>query len=232
MTTHERLDRLHDALESQGADRLRLEIVRRARNFKRSWVEMAEALTRVRAAQVYLEWGYPDFETYCHTELMLTKGTVEKLTGSYAVVREHAPQVLDRDGLAQPIPNLDAVEYFAKALRGNEPANDDDDEPGPGDEVVRELREAVFDDPKPVAVLRKTFDPLFFPKPEGAERVENLEKTRGAVRRLEALLQAIEGVDEGRVKTLLPLLAELRAELDAVIPDAKAELGAAKRKAS
>ena len=105
-------------------------------------------------------------------------------------------------------------------------------EPGPGDEVVRELREAVFDDPKPVAVLRKTFDPLFFPKPEGAERVENLEKTRGAVRRLEALLQAIEGVDEGRVKTLLPLLAELRAELDAVIPDAKAELGAAKRKAS
>ena len=84
MTTHERLDRLHDALESQGADRLRLELVRRARNFKRSWVEMAEALTRVRAAQVYLEWGYPDFETYCHSELMLTKGTVDKLTGSYA----------------------------------------------------------------------------------------------------------------------------------------------------
>lgn len=230
MTTHERLDRLHDALESQGADRLRLELVRRARNFKRSWVEMAEALTRVRAAQVHLEWGYPDFESYCHQELMLTKGTVEKLTGSYAVVREHAPQVLDRDGLAQPIPTVDAVEYFAKALRGNEPANDD--RAPPNDAVVRELREAVFDDPKPVAVLRKTFDPLFFPKPDGFERVENLEKTRAAVRRLEGLLQAADGLDEGRLRALLPLLAELRAELDAVLPDAKAELGAAKRKAS
>ncbi len=230
MTTHERLDRLHDALESQGADRLRLELVRRARNFKRSWVEMAEALTRVRAAQIHLEWGYPDFESYCHQELMLTKGTVEKLTGSYAVVREHAPQVLDRDGLAQPIPSVDAVEYFAKALRGSEPANDDREPPD--DAVVRELREAVFDDPKPVAVLRKTFDPLFFPKPDGFERVENLEKTRAAVRRLEGLLQAADGLDEGRLRALLPLLAELRAELDAVLPDAKAELGAAKRKAS
>jgi hypothetical protein len=211
---------------------MRLELVRRARNFKRSWVEMAEALTKVRNAQVYLEWGYPDFETYCHSELMLTKSTVDKLTGSYAVVREHAPQVLDRDGLAQPIPNLDAVEYFAKALRGNEPANDDDDDHGPGDDVVRELRQAVFDDPKPVAVLRKTFDPLFFPKPAGSERVEAMEKTRAAVRRLEALLQELEGVDEGRVKQLLQLLVELRAELDAILPDAKAELGAAKRKAS
>jgi hypothetical protein len=43
------------------------------------------------------------------------------------------------------------------------------------------------------------------------------------------LFQEIEGVDEARLKKLLPLLAELRAELDAVIPDAKAELGAAKQ---
>ncbi|MBX3248503.1 MAG: hypothetical protein KF901_15105 [Myxococcales bacterium] len=231
MATHDRLDELREELEARGADKIRLELVRRARNFKRSWVEMAEALVEVRAGELFHQWGYPDFHTYCQSELLLTKATVDKLTGSYSVVREHAPQVLARDGLAQPIPTVDAVEYFAKALRGTEPANDgetDDYE----DDRVSELKQAVFDDQTPVAVLRRTFDPLFFPKPEGAERVEALEKTRSATRRLEALLQQVEGIDEARAKQLLQLLSQLREELDTIIPDAKAELGEAKRKAS
>ena len=93
-STHERLEALEHELEARGADGARLELVRRARNFKRSWVEMAEGLAKVRSRELHLEWGYEDFYSYCQMELLLTKSTVDKLTGSYQVVRAHAPQVL------------------------------------------------------------------------------------------------------------------------------------------
>ncbi len=221
MTTHQRLKALEEELAAQGADGIRLELVRRARIFKRSWVDMAEALTQVRRQGLWRKWGYDDFYTYCSLELMFTKATVDKLTGSYAVVQEHAPKVLDRDGVASPIPTVDAVDYFAKVLR-ERPANDelDLDE---GDSMG-ELRKAVFDENKPVAVLRKTFNPIFFPKPEGQEAVEDLEKIRSTARRLEGLLQRAEGLDSARVDKVLKELARLRDDLAEAIPKAKAAL--------
>ncbi|MEM9074888.1 MAG: hypothetical protein AAGE52_40700 [Myxococcota bacterium] len=214
MATHERLKALEKELAAQGADGVRLELVRRARLFKRSWVDMAEALLQVRRKALWEEWGYDDFFSYCSLELLLTKSTVEKLTGSYAAVQQHAPKVLARDGVAQPIPAVDAVDYFAKVIRDS-PANDQDDEMG-------ELKQAVFDDNQPVAVLRRTFNPIFFPKSEEQEDVEVLEKTRAAARRLEGLLQRVEGLDEGRTDKLLKALAKLRDELADAIPKAKA----------
>ncbi len=221
MTTHERLKALEEELAAQGADGIRLELVRRARVFKRSWVDMAEALTQVRRQGLWRKWGYDDFYAYCSLELMLTKASVDKLTGSYAVVQEHAPKVLERDGVASPIPTIDAVDYFAKVLR-ERPANDE--APGDDEESWGELRKAVFDDNKSVAVLRKTFNPIFFPKPEGLEAVENLEKIRSTARRLEGLLQRAEGLDPARVSRLIEELAGLRDELAEAIPKAKAAL--------
>ena len=217
----ERLERLEQELRNQGSDRARLELVRRARIFKRSWVEMASALTQVRRTQAYRQWGYDDFHRYCQLELLLTASTVDKLTGSYATVREHAPHVLERDGIDQPVPSMDAVRYFAKAIEHEVPEPADS-------ESIEQLRHAVFDENKPMAVLRKTFNPVFFPKTEGETKVETLEKVRGTVRRLEGLLERARteevGLDELKVERLLKALASLRDDLVEVLPDAKAAL--------
>ena len=85
MTAASDLDSLADHLAREGADALRIELVRRARNFKRTWVEMAEALVEVRDTQAYLAWGYQDLYAYCHQELLLRQPTVDKLTGSFVV---------------------------------------------------------------------------------------------------------------------------------------------------
>lgn len=226
---HDRLEALEDELASRGADGVRLSLVRRARHFKRSWVEMAEALHMVRQKSMYVEWGYTDFHGYCQTELLLTKSTVDKLTGTFAVMREHAPQVLQRDGVAQPIPTMDAVDYFAKALR-KAPDNDDDNlGQVRSDDEWDELRNAVFDENQSVAVLRKSFDPIFFAKPEGMEQVEGLEKTRTAIRRLEGLLARVEGLDDRKVSAAMSALAALRSEVDEKLPEVKAALREAPR---
>lgn len=217
MSTHERLKALEEELEAKGADGARLEIVRRARVFKRSWVDMASGLTQIRRKRLWSKWGYEDFISYCSLDLLLTEATVEKLTGSYAVVREHAPKVLERDGIQEPLPAMDAIEYFAKVVR-------DDSENEPEEEALDELKQAVFDDNKSVAVLRRTFNPVFFPKAEGVEQVETLEKIRTTARRLEGLIQRAEGLSEEPTRRLTKSLVKLRDELAELIPKAKAEL--------
>lgn len=229
MSSHERLRALEEELRARGADGARLELVRRARVFKRSWVDMAEALTTARAHRLHEKWGYQDFHDYCATELLLTAATVDKLTGSFAVVREHAPQVLQRDGLAQPVPDIGAVEYFAKALAEHE-SRDHEEEDDESEASVVELKRAVFDDTKSLAVLRRNFNPVFFPKPEGQEEVEALEKTRAAARRLEGLLQRIEGLDDSLVDALQTNLAALREDVDELLVSAREALE--QRKAS
>jgi hypothetical protein len=168
---------------------------------------MAAGLIQVRRRGSFHEWGYSDFHDYCDRELQLKRATVDKLTGSYATLVEHAPAVLQRDGVAQPIPAYDAVDYFARALRKEGPAND-------GDDAVAELRTAVFDDLKPVAQLRKQFDPNVHPRPPDAEEREKLEKTRSAARRLHGCLDELGDLDAARITRLRRDLEGLERELD------------------
>ena len=208
-TSVDRLDQLAEELIAKGEDGQRLELVRRARIFKRSWLEMAEALLVVRRSKAYARWGYKDLYAYCAEELQIRKATVDKLTGSYMTISEHAPKVLERDGVEREIPALAAVDYFNKAVA---------EEADASSEVVKELRTAVFDDVRPVASIRKEFNPLVFPKPAGYEDLERLEKVGSTARRLINLLRNADQLPRGLVNDVLSVLEVLDADLDERIP--------------
>ncbi len=220
MATHQALGDLAEALEAQGADDLRVHVVRRARDFKRSWVMMAEALVEVRNRESYLEWGYEDFYSYCALELQLTQTTADKLTGSYVALKRHAPAVLKRDGLTERIPTCDAVDYFAKALQKN-PSNDDGGR-AVSKAVVDELRHAVFEEGAPVSDLRKRFNSVLHPKPEGMEQIEAIRRVTATVRRLERALEEIDGLPRPTIRASLGALETLREELTALLEKTKA----------
>ena len=57
--------------------------------FKRSWVELAQYLTRVREEGLFKEWGYRSFEAYAQHELHLKKETAQKLVRSYDFLNAH-----------------------------------------------------------------------------------------------------------------------------------------------
>ena len=220
MATHQRLGDLAEALQAQGADELRVHLVRRAREFKRSWVMMAEALVEARNREAYLSWGYEDFYSYCALELQLKRATADKLTGSYVALKRHAPSVLKRDGLNERIPTCDAVEYFAKALH-EEPGREEDAraiDPA----VVDELRHAVFEEGAPVTELRKRFNPVFHPRPEGAEQMEAIRRATVTARRLERMIEEIDGLHRPTVRAALDSLEALREELTELLGRAKA----------
>src|SRR3954467_9116757 len=100
---------LERAEQKHEGDVRRAELIRCARRFKASWVELAEALTEVRRRSEWKRWGHASFEAYAKSELHLRGDTVEKLTGSFAFLQRHAPEVLGRDGISAPIPSYHSV---------------------------------------------------------------------------------------------------------------------------
>jgi hypothetical protein len=221
MGTDQKLGELADTLEARGADDLRVHVVRRAREFKRSWVMMAEALVEVRNREAYVKWGYDDFYAYCDLELQIRRATADKLTGSYIALKRHAPAILKRDGLTERIPTCDAVDYFARALRqsGDEDAIE---ERAVDQHLVDELRHAVFEEGAPVTELRKRFNPAFHPKPEGAEQIEAIRRAMATARRLERLVEEIDGLHRPTVRATLDNLEALREDLTDLLERTKA----------
>jgi hypothetical protein len=219
-----KLDALAALLERTGGDPKRIEAVRRAQNFRRSWLDLAEILIEVRSRNLYQKWGYADLYAYAEDELTLKRATVDKLTISYNTLERHAPQVLERDGVATQIPSYDALEYYDRTV--GELERDQTDEAAneaprrgrvpqlPDPDLRREFEEAVFNEGQPVSELRRRFDPHFFPKPKGAEELDRLKKASAAARKLAELIAEIDSLPETMVRKLEADLGKLRSALD------------------
>jgi hypothetical protein len=219
--TNQKLDALAAMLERTGDDPLRLDLVQRAQRFKRSWVELGEALTRLRNTRGYAAWGYADLHEYCMKELAIKPVTVDKLVLSFATVQQHAPEVLAHDGVARNIPSIDAVDYFNRALGS-------DERPGPfrrldaADDMVEQLRSAVFDQGQGVRELRERFNPVLRPKAEadGDDEDEAFKKVRALSTRLCSLMPEVEGLTEARVGRVTAALEALIRDLDVLEAEA------------
>jgi hypothetical protein len=170
-------DRLHEV----ASDPERADTLQRARAFKRTWLELAEALTRANDRRLWEKWGFPDFDAYCRKELHLRGSTVAKLLGSYRFLETSAPRVIERartDRFEAPIPSLPVVEFVQRAT-----------EAGSADpETLRSIHRVAFEEGAETPMLNRQFGKLAFPQTETDRR----EKLRGSIaqaaRRLSSLI--------------------------------------------
>lgn len=221
----ERLQQRAATLEAAGADPRRVELLHRARRFKRSWIEVAEALMEVSITRVYEDWGFADVYDYCTKELFIQRRTAEKLMGSYATVQAHAPEVLDPSE-DRHVPTVDAVDYFARAVSEREVHA-----PRPP-EVMKALHQAVFEEARPVSALRREFNPVLYARSPDQDALAALERAAQAAQRLSHLLPTLEGLRRQRVAEAVGLLEGLARELGELIPAARARIDAARAPSS
>ncbi|HET8934262.1 MAG TPA: hypothetical protein VFN67_12520 [Polyangiales bacterium] len=216
---YEVLEALADRIEEGGGDPARVDIVRRAQRFKRSWVELAEGLSALRKSRRYEKWGYSDLADYCSKELHIKAATIDKLVLSYGALRTHAPEVLRRDGVSREIPSLEAVDYFSRAIGSGdeEGANDSRRRLDAPREVLDELRAAVFDEQRSVGELRKRFDPIFRPKSASEDAADGLRKLKSLAERLSSAVQTTDGLSEKRVGRVLAVMEALVRDVDELL---------------
>lgn len=169
---------LADAERAHADDPERAELLARARRFKTSWIELAEALTAAKRSASWRGWGYDSFEAYAKSELRLRQETVDKLTGSYSFLQRRAPAVLGRDPLREPMPSYQAVDFLRRA---------EDSEDAPRD-TVDEIRRRVIDEAAPVGRLSREYGGVVFPIDEETRQARDVAGVKNVAKRLRELL--------------------------------------------
>src|SRR3954447_11995504 len=146
---------MEDRMHAVASDPERADTLQKARAFKRTWLELAEALNRVNDKRMWEQWGFSDFDAYCRKELHLRGSTVAKLLGSYRFLETSAPRVIERartDHFEAPIPSLPAVEFVQRAT-----------EKGAADEeTLRTIQRVAFEEGADAPVLNRQFGKLAF----------------------------------------------------------------------
>lgn len=175
---------MEDRMLAVSDDPVRADTLQKARAFKRTWLELAEALTRVQQKELWGQWGFTDFESYCRKELHLRASTVAKLLGSYRFLETSAPRVLERQraGELSPVPSLGAVEFVAKAT-----------ERGAADpETLETIQRVAFEEGADAPLLSRRFKEVAFPESDDDKAGRSRTQIVQAARRLAALI-----ADEG-----------------------------------
>ena len=155
----------------------RATVLRRARAFKASWIELAESLVHVRREQSWRAWGYETFEAYTKKELHLREETVEKLTGSFVFLQKRAPHMLERDYHPSPIPSYQSVDFLRRAESENPP-----------DDTLDALRRRVLEEAAPLPTVSRQFKDAVFPVDEDTLHKREVAGLKNVATRLKQLL--------------------------------------------
>jgi hypothetical protein len=191
---------LADAEAAHADDPERADLLRRARQFKASWIELAEALTRAKRTRRWKSWGYASFEAYAKSELYIRQDTVDKLTGSYAFLQRRAPGVLERDAVREAVPSYQAVDFLRRAEAS----------PSAPREAVEEIRRRVLDDAAPAAAVARAYRDVVFPIDDATRQARDAAGLKNVAKRLRELL--------GETRVVSRRLAgEVAAALDRLI---------------
>ena len=167
-------------MEVVADDPERVSVLAKARHFKRSWIELAEALSVVKERESWMQWGFANFEEYYRKELHLKPGTVNKLLGSFRFLKTQAPQVLERsrEEPEAPIPSMQAVDFVARAVdRGAADAG-----------TIKEIEQAAFVEGAEAPMLSRRFKEVAFPVDEDERRNKLRGQLTTVARRLASLI--------------------------------------------
>ncbi len=177
----------------------RFEVLDVARRFKTSWVELGGKLYEVRRKKLYEQWGYGKFDEYCNQEIRIKPRTATKLTSSYAFLKNEEPSVLKRDGVVQPVPDVQVVDMLRRA-RKNEAL--------PEREYSR-IKEMAFND-APIADVRTEMR-QHQPARQSLSKGQVIKHLLDQARRLADGLSVLEGIPHVLVERALALVDGIRA---------------------
>lgn len=202
------VDRALAALEEQHAnDPERVEVLRRTRRFKSSWLQLGEALSEVKRDKTWERWGHASFEIYAKVELKLRMETVDKLTGSYMFLHKSAPEVLQRDPLEGHLPSYQAIDFLRRAEERNREENT------VPDSTMEEVRNKILDEGVPMATVARLYKDSLFPVSPADKKAKDLKELKTMASKLRDILTGTDAISHRLSASIASVLEELLSEL-------------------
>jgi len=208
------VDRALEALEERHAgDRERVELLRRTRRFKSSWLELAQALSEVKQCRTWQLWGFESMEAYTTSELKLRNDTVEKLTGSYMFLHKSAPEVLKRDPCEAHLPSYQAIDFLRRAEERDAQSVRENGNHTVSEETMGEVRKKVLDEGVPMATVARLYKDSLFPVTEAERKQKDMKELKSVASKLKELLAETKAVPRGLASRMGSALDELLTEI-------------------
>lgn len=179
----------------------RYQVLVSARQFKSSWVELGEKLTRVLREKLFQNWGYNNFEDYCRKEIRIRQATAEKLTLAFGYLERQQPTLLGSRDQNRELPDYRSVDLLRRV----------DEDPSMDETQKADLKRAVFEERRSLPNVRRQYQEMV--REQNSEE-DDRKKWLTALRATQRLIGCLEELDETN-ETLVSELRRLHASLEA-----------------
>jgi hypothetical protein len=208
------LERIEIAMQGMEENSLRYQILKSAKNFKTSWLELGRALYSVWKDKLYKEWGYQSFDIYTTAEIGIKKQTAMKLLRSYYFLEKEEPWYLQINHAASAqaanLPTYESLDLLR--LAKSKKVLDEAD--------YNNLKKDIFEKGKDAFQLRRDLTALIRQKEELQPDEVREKKRLATLRRLLATLKSLK--EEMEIAKILP--AALLKETSSLINKLEAQL--------
>lgn len=210
------LSSIEQKMEDMDTGSLRYHVLKSAKDFKTSWIELGRSLYSVWKDKAYREWGFNTFEAYTAKEIGIKKDTAMKLLRSYYFLEKEEPALVEK-GYAESaapnaVPSYDAVNVLRLAKSKKTL----------GEEDYTNLKKEIFENGKDAREVKKELTSLMRQReeldPEEARQKRRIASIRRFLGTLKALKQEIEIsklVSAGIIKEVSGLIKKLEEEINA-----------------
>ena len=210
----ERISKLKQ-MDNPTSRELRDRALETAKNFKTTWIELAQTLYAIHRDKLYEYWGYERFEQYTEREIGMKKSMALKLVKTYTFVEQQEPEFLKAGNLEQrdalSTPELDAIHVLRLARNKKELTKQD----------YAGLRKGVFESGKGAAVVRKELTALMKERKQVDPDEEREQRSAASVRKLVNAIHmfkkdadSLKLIHADIVKRVEELVKDLEAELE------------------
>ena len=208
------LERIEERMSSISEDSIRYKILKSAKDFKTSWLNLGQALYSVWADKSYRQWGYLTFDAYTSKEIGIKKQTAMKLLKSYFFLEKEEPIYLQKSFAESSdpsrLPTYESVNLLR--LAKNKKTLDKDDYAG--------LKESILEMGKDAREVKRDLTTLMRQREElEPEEARKKRKTAMIKRLLSALktlkndLETSKMLPASTIKEVANLIHKIELEL-------------------
>lgn len=209
------LEGIERRMEGVEEGSLRHRILKSAKEFKTSWVDLGRALYAAWKDKMFKSWGYATFDAYTAKEIGIRKATALKLLKSYYFLEREHSSYLEEDYLdsseAARVPPVESIDLLRRAKDGKRVDQDD----------YQALKASVFEKGKGPRDVKQELTRMMRQREELEPEEAFEKKRRAAVKRIVGALRSLHR--EAQVSKLLP--AALLGEIAGLLKKLEGELG-------